>query len=311
MQPRIGIGPSLLLHALAVLGLSQAVPGPVQIAADPIATIALAILPPRRPPESVMQPEPPPPPDETQRQASPPDEIQRVAPARDEEHGQPAPEAPPANRRLPRATIRRAPPALAVAPPAPAPETSRPIDWTQARRRAAAEVVAEQERTSSVQSFAFPGLIAERRAADDDERFDQTERGLRAPLTAFDSPSKGRAGLASRTVLGSLAWISDDCYRVADTSGRARLQGSPVPATLCTRREPRDDLFATAKPSYLMDAEERAAAAAADERRDRLRRQTTGEVMSFEQDRPGSAECPPFRGSRSANTITYARPRRT
>jgi hypothetical protein len=136
----------------------------------------------------------------------------------------------------------------------------------------------------SDRSFSFPGTVAEQRAFDEEEQFRRVDRGLQAPLTAFDSPSKGRAGLTASTALDSLAWVSDDCYRIADTSGRIWLPGFMVPATLCTGRQPRSDQFAGAKPSYLMDADERAAASADDQRRERLRRPTTGEVMRVGQE---------------------------
>ena len=58
----------------------------------------------------------------------------------------------------------------------------------------------------------------------------------------------------------------------------------PVPPTTCTRRPARTDLFVTAKPSYLMGAEERAAADAETQRRERLRRPTTGAVMPLAKD---------------------------
>jgi len=58
----------------------------------------------------------------------------------------------------------------------------------------------------------------------------------------------------------------------------------PVPPTTCPRRPARTDLFATAKPSYLMGDEERAAVDAETQRREHLRRPTTGAVMRLEKD---------------------------
>ncbi len=110
---------------------------------------------------------------------------------------------------------------------------------------------------------------------------------MQAPLTAFDSPSKGRAGLKERTALGvSVRWVSDDCY---ETTGTGNLFILPslqalvdMPATNCVSPQARGDLFVSAKPAYLLDAEEREAAAEREQRIERLRRPTTGVAMSPE-----------------------------
>jgi hypothetical protein len=170
------------------------------------------------------------------------------------------------------------------APTPSAPDTDRAPDLIEARRRAAAEVLTEREHANSYRSFAFPGTIAEQRAFDDQARFHRTERGLQAPLTVFDSPSKGRAGMTASTALDSQRWVSDDCYQLVDTTGRLWLPGFWVPATLCVRRQPRADLFEAAKPSYLVNKEEGEAADAEAQRRERLRRPTTGAVMALSED---------------------------
>jgi hypothetical protein len=268
MQPRTGIGVSLLLHALAVLGLSRVALNPPRIATEPIASVVWLTLPQptpqsSEPPASLPSPTTP-----------PPDDARRRERASDKT---------PATRETPRPT-ERTPPERAVAPPAPAQEPERTIDFDESRRRAAAEVVTAQDPADSRRSFTFPGTIAEQRAFDEDERLRRVERGLQAPLTAFDSPSKGRAGLTAHTALDSLAWVSDDCYRLADTSGHVWLPGFMLPATICLKRHPRADLFAAVKPSYLMDTDEHRAADAEAQRRERLRRPTTGAVMPLGKD---------------------------
>jgi hypothetical protein len=144
-------------------------------------------------------------------------------------------------------------------------------------------VLEERAREGAYRSLTFPGTIAEHEAFEEAERLRRVESGLQAPLTAFDSPSKGRAGLTDTNPSGQITrWISDDCYQTSGTNtlfvlpSLQALAGTPV--TMCTHPS-RDDLFATAKPDYLMDDEERAATDAAIERRERLRRPTTGAVM--------------------------------
>ena len=183
---------------------------------------------------------------------------------------------------------RRNPPAPATAPPAtePAQEVPRaaPVDFTAARQRAAKEVLAERDNATSYRSFSFVGTIAQQAAFDDDERFARVERGLQAPLTAFDSPAKGRAGGIERNGLGqATAWVSDDCYRLSGTGNLfldQLLPGFMNAPTICTRRDPRTDVFATAKPTYLMGSDELAEAQQAGQRFERLRRPTTGVVMA-------------------------------
>jgi hypothetical protein len=144
----------------------------------------------------------------------------------------------------------------------------------------------ERARAGSYRSLTFPGTIAEQEAFDEVERFRRVERGLQVPLTAFDSPAKGRAGISATNAFGqTIRWISDDCYQTSGTNNLfilptlQALAGTPV--TMCTRPT-RDDLFATAKPDYLMDTEERAATQAMLERRERLRRPTTGAVLPLD-----------------------------
>jgi hypothetical protein len=184
----------------------------------------------------------------------------------------------------PRAEDRIVTPDSGAQGPPDARPLDRNIDLSEARRRAAAETLAERDAAKGYRSFTFPGTIAAQEAFDHAERLRRVERGLQQPLTAFDSPSKGRAGLGESTSLGQyLRWTSDDCY---ETGGRwnpslpeyaqALLA---IPFHDCVRRQPRADLFATLKPSYLMDEDERRSAQAASERFERLRRPTTGVVM--------------------------------
>ena len=162
-----------------------------------------------------------------------------------------------------------------------------PLDLSDARARAIDSVLKERDVESSYRSFIFPGTLGEQQAFDEAERHRRAEAGLQAPLTAFDSPSKGRAGLKERTALGvSVRWVSDDCY---ETTGTGNLFILPslqalvdMPATNCVSPQARGDLFVSAKPAYLMDAGEREAAAEREQRIERLRRPTTGVAMSPE-----------------------------
>jgi|GEM_PF-5569227 hypothetical protein len=88
-------------------------------------------------------------------------------------------------------------------------------------------------------------------------------------------------------VVYGVHWVSDDCYVFREPPDRFAVMGlliPPVPPTTCPRRPARTDLFATAKPSYLMGDEERAAVDAETQRREHLRRPTTGAVMRLEKD---------------------------
>jgi hypothetical protein len=101
----------------------------------------------------------------------------------------------------------------------------------------------------------------------------------------FDSPAKGRARLAEEPAGPyRVHWVSDDCYVFHEPTDRFILPGLFVLPTICTRRLARTDLFVTAKPSYLMGSEERASADAEAQRRDLLRRPTTGAVMPLAKD---------------------------
>jgi hypothetical protein len=153
----------------------------------------------------------------------------------------------------------------------------------EARQRAVDGVLEERERGSSYRSFTFPGTIAEQQKLDADEALRRTEAGLQAPLTVFDSPSKGRAGLDEHTVPGEhFRWISDACYQNVEMNTPFTFVPLMTP-TLCARSRPRDDLFLSAKPAYLMGAAERAATAAHVKRLERLRRPTTDAVMPLQK----------------------------
>jgi hypothetical protein len=149
-------------------------------------------------------------------------------------------------------------------------------------------VLEERAREGAYRSFTFPGTVAEEEAYAEAERHRRAERGLQAPLTAFDSASKGRAGLSEKSPFGKTTrWITDDCYQTSGTDNPfilPSLQGlAGMPVRMCTQSS-RGDLFATAKPDYLMDDEERAATDAAIERRERLRRPTTGAVLPLPEE---------------------------
>jgi hypothetical protein len=151
------------------------------------------------------------------------------------------------------------------------------------------EVLEERAREGAYRSLTFPGTIAEQEAFDEAERFRRAERGLQAPLTAFDSAAKGRAGLSWTNASGQTTrWITDDCYQTSGTNNLFILPSLQalvsMPVTTCTGRLARGDLFVAAKPGYLMDDEERAATDAAIERRERLRRPTTGAVLPLPSD---------------------------
>jgi hypothetical protein len=170
------------------------------------------------------------------------------------------------------------------------PEPSRrPLsDLADARQRAVDAVLEERERGSSYLSFTFPGSLGEEQAFHESERHRRAEAGLQAPLTAFDSPSNGRAGLDEKTALRPyVKWVSDECYQTRGTANPFTswiAQGLyAVPTTTCVAAMPRGDLFASAKPSYLMDADERAEATERLQRIEQLRRPTTGAVMSLEE----------------------------
>jgi hypothetical protein len=187
---------------------------------------------------------------------------------------------------------RSAEPASAPAPTLPSAQPpsaalNRPPvrDLVEARRRAAADTVDAGARADEQRSFLFPGTIAGQRAFDESERLRRRERGLQPPPSAFDSEAKGRVGLAEEPAGPyGVHWVSDDCYVFREPTERFVLRGLFVEPTTCTRRFARTDLFVTAKPSYLMNEEERAAVAAETTRRESLRRPTTGAVTPLAKD---------------------------
>ena len=264
---RIGVPLSLALHVVVALVASRVVWQTQQ----PIATRAIRaiwltapITPPATPPSG-----------------QPADPIPQQPIAPNEETTQPARGSPPR-------PTDQGPPSdstpTATQPPTPSPRFLD--DLSEARQRALESALQDEERALSYRSFTFPGTLGEQQSLRESERHRRAEAGLQAPLTAFDSPSKGRAGSSEQTAFGYVRWLSDECYQ---TSGNTNLfllpsvQGLPGPTTVCVRARPRGDLFENAKPSYLMDASERDAAAERLQRLDRLRRPTTGTVMSLEE----------------------------
>jgi len=179
------------------------------------------------------------------------------------------------------------------APAPPEPRTAAPaqqsggagivLDWSERRRKAIDDVLAERERAASYQSFSFPGTLDAEQAFDEAQAQQRSEAGLAPLRTVFDSPAKGRAGLSETTPLGEqIVWVTDECYAKYGTGNGFLLPSAAglynVPMTTCLRVKPRDDLFANAKPRYLMSAEEHA------ERAQRLVRMATavGAVATFD-----------------------------
>jgi hypothetical protein len=158
----------------------------------------------------------------------------------------------------------------------------------EATRQAVRDVLRDRDVDASYRSFLFPGTIAEQQANDEAAARRHEEAGLQAPLTAFDSPSKGRAGLSETSPLGDLKmlWVSDDCYQTTGTNNPFVLDIAKglyaAPTTFCLHPT-RDDLFISAKPSYLMHAQERAATEKHLQRIERLRRPTTGVAMPLSE----------------------------
>ncbi len=266
---RIGVPLSLALHALVALGASRFAWQPPQSGAKPAPRVAWLTAP---APAPVIPPKN----EELKLKESPrqPSSTAEVAIEHESEES-----APPADQ------VRAEPTETTTTqPPEP---TRRPLtDLADARQRAIDALLEERERGSSYRSFTFPGTLAEEQAFAESARHRRAEAGLQAPLTVFDSPSKGRAGLDEKTVLGAyVKWVSDDCYQTRGTANPFILsivQGLyTAPTTTCVAATPRGDLFASAKPSYLMDADERAAATERLQRIERLRRPTTGAVMSL------------------------------
>jgi hypothetical protein len=183
---------------------------------------------------------------------------------------------------------------LRIAPATPDPQppsaSDVPIDWAAARRRAIEDTAAERERGASYRSFSFPGTLAEEQAFEEEGDAEEREApigvGLPPPKTAFDSPSKGRAGLDDTNAFGQyVVWITDDCYQTYGTSNPFLVAGAAAlfsaPATTCVPGEPRGDLFEGVKPSYLISRAERDDRAERLGRADRFDRNETGAVASF------------------------------
>jgi hypothetical protein len=265
--PRIGVPLSLALHVVVALVASRFAWQMQQpIAKPPIRAIWLTapIAPPAIPPAG---------------QQTDPIPQQPIAP--NEEITQPAKGLPP------RPTDQVSPSdstPTATQPPTPSPRFLD--DLSEARQRALESALQEEERALSYRSFTFPGTLGEQQSSRESERHRRAEAGLQAPLTAFDSPSKGRAGLSEQTAFGYVRWLSDECYQISGNTNLFLLPSAQAlsgPTTACVRARPRGDLFENAKPSYLMDASERDATAERLQRLDRLRRPTTGTAMSLEE----------------------------
>jgi hypothetical protein len=256
---------SVLLHAVALYGLLRADWHPPRPAPQRSATVVWV---------AALQPAPP--------GAGPVNRPSAAESTDGSERASPT-ERPSARARAQPVTSspRAEPPA---APPEAAPNDVPARDLLEARRRATSEVVKDEARANAHRSFAFPGTIAQQRAFDESERLRRSEQGLQPPLTAFDSPAKGRAALPEeRMAVYGVHWVSDDCYVFKEPLDRFILPGLFIEPTICSRA-PRADLFVTAKPSYLMGDEARAAVSAETQRRERLRRPTTGAVMPFAKD---------------------------
>ena len=269
---RSGTGLSLLVHALAILGLMRAT---WQTPQPPAAAVLQG--------EIVWLGAEPAPTASEQRPAPPEPNAESADGSRSGDAPGLARRSRPGNRTPPEAVPSPSTPSPATTPSGP----SAP-DLIEARRRAANDVLEEGARADSRRSFAFPGTIAQQRAFDDSERFRRREHGLGPPLTVFDSPAKGRAALPEQqVVVYDVHWVSDDCYVFREPTERFAVMGlliPPVPPTTCPRRPARTDLFATAKPPYLLGDEERTTVDAETQRRERLRRPTTGVVMPLEKD---------------------------
>jgi hypothetical protein len=272
-----GIPLSLVLHALVALGVSRiASHAPEPVVGRNPATFMWITAP--RPDPASEQPRA-----ESQRSADP-----EPATGPDAADGVPAVANEPDRTRAPGAIATLTESAENTAPPRASDLGSLPGGLTEARRRAIESLATERERGSSYRSFIFPGTLAEQQAFAESEGHRRTEAGLQAPLTAFDSPSKGRAGLSERTSLGQyVRWVSDDCYETLGTGNLFVLPSAEwlysMPTVNCVDPRPRSDLFASAKPAYLMDAKERAAADERLQRIERLRRPTTGAPTSLEE----------------------------
>jgi hypothetical protein len=275
-QSRPGIGLSLLLHALALYGLMHAAwhaPRRAQLQA----TIVWLAAPELAAPEQGSAPPSP---------ADRPATSEPTIESKDTSRAEVAPRR--RGRALRPTPTQPAEPAIAPAPGSPPPASARNNatvpNLVDARRRATADVLEEMARADAHRSSAFPGTIAQQRAFDESERFRRREHGLGPPLSVFDSEAKGRAGLPEEPIGPfGVHWVSDDCYVFREPLDRFVVPVFIEPTT-CTHRLARTDLFATAKPRYLMRDEERKAVEDETRRRELLRRPTTGAVMPLEKD---------------------------
>ena len=292
MQPsRPGIGLSFLLHALALCGVMRGVWHTPRYS-PPARQAGIVWLAPPEPAPGPQPTEDRPPAAEAivgSAGASRPEGAAGIS-----ERGLPPsrirPSTPPIAPAPTRsATPSRRPPArtppTASAPPAVAPHIAPVPDLLEARRRATVDVIEGAARADARRSFEYPGTIAQQRAFDESERLRRREHGLGPPLSVFDSEAKGRAGLPEEPMGPyGVHWVSDDCYVFSEPLDRFVLPGLFREPTTCTRRHARTDLFVTAKPSYLMDDEERAGVEAETQRRELLRRPTTGVIMPLAKD---------------------------
>ncbi len=258
---------SVSVHAVAVLALLRAGWHAPRQAERQVITAWFAI-PEAEPPPSAREDRP--------------SAVEPTAESQDDSHSERA--AVPARRPVPAGRMPKA--ETPTAPSAAAPSAAPAPDLAEARRRATTDVLEDAKRADAHRSFVFPGTIGQQRAFDESERVRRREQGLQPPLTVFDSPAKGRAALPEPPVVAyGVHWVSDDCYVFREPLDRFILPPNLfIEPTTCTRRKARADLFLTAKPSYLMDDEERAAVDAETQRRELLRRPTTGAVMPLTKD---------------------------
>jgi hypothetical protein len=274
---RSGIGLSLLLHALALWGATRVVWHTPQYSPPaPRARIVWVA-----PAEPAGAPQP-----VEERPATADPTVGSADASRAAGSGQRSEPALPPSRIQPSTSALA--PAPASSPTATPPTGIAPRvapDLLEARRRAAVDVIERTARADAHRSFEYPGTIAQQRAFDESERVRRRERGLQPPLTVFDSPAKGRAELPEEMPRGiGVVWLTDDMYVFREPLDRFVLPGLFVEPMTFTRRFARTDLFVTAKPYYLMNDEERKAVDAEKQRRELLRRPTTGAVMPLEKD---------------------------
>jgi hypothetical protein len=169
----------------------------------------------------------------------------------------------------------------AEAEPAGPPPPGPALDWSDLRRKAIEDFVEDRERSASYRSFSFPGTLAEEGSARVAAERRRVETGQQPVQTVFDSPSKGRAGLAAENPLGEyIVWVSDDCYARYGTNNLFILPTArglfDAPMHTCVSVQPRDDLFEHATPAYLLGVPEH------DEHAQRSRHTDAGAVASFD-----------------------------